>query len=239
MNKLPAGTTLVLPAADMVLGILERMEIFAAKPGRELFAEMMAHKPVTTDSTQGINRITVAELVKALYIDLLQESSKWAKFAGHIDNYETQWKKMVRGWDDNVSKKLENQLFTEVIRDAYDEIHDWLNEFDDGDPSWHVWYVRRLGLDIMIEKGQDYRILDWERRMKAAADHLKAEEAGEQMPPEAWVPDAEARRFAELLTQQQAEASPLGKSTIDAMDGAKRKARRPAGRHGYRRTGRL
>jgi len=241
MKKLPAGTTLVLPATDMVLGILDRMETFAAKPGRELFAEMLAYKPVTKDSVQGINRISVAELVKAIYLDLIQESSQWAKIAGLVNFYDDQWKRMVKDWDEKVSKKLENQLFTEVIRDAYDEIHDWLNHFDDGDPSWHVWYVRRLGLDIMIEKGPDYRILDWERRMKAGADYLKAQEAGEIMPTEAWLPDAEGRRFAELLTKQQSEASPLGKSTIDEMDKAQKKARRPRplSRHGYRRSGSL
>lgn len=241
MNKLPAGTTLVLPGADMVLGILDRMEIFAAKPGRELFAEMLAYKPVSKDQIQGINRISVAELLKAIYLDLLQETSKWAKIAGPQDYTENQWKRMVKGWDDKVSKKLENQLFAEVIRDAYEEIHDWLNQFDSGDPSWHVWYVRRHGLDTVLEKGPDYRILDWERRMKAGADYLKAQEQGDQLPPEAWQPDAEGRRFAELLTQQQSEASPLGKSSIDEMDKVAKKARRvrPSGRHGYRRSGSL
>lgn len=245
MKKLPAGTTLVLPGIDLVLGILDRMEDFAAQPGRELFAEMLAYKPVSSkDSVRGINRTSVAELVAAIYLDLLQETSQWAKIAGYENNTDKQWIRMVRGWSDKVSKKLENQLFKDVIQDAYEEIHDWLNEFDDGDPSWHVWYVRPVGLDIMIEKGQDFRILDWERRMKAGADYIAAQEAGETMPTEAWAPDADGRRFAELLTQQQREASPLGKSSIDEMDGQKKKARsrartRPQSRHGYRRSNAL
>lgn len=225
MKKLSAGTLLVLPATDMVMGILDRMEIFAEKPGRELFAEMMAYKPGPKDTICGINRNSVGDLVKAIYLELLQESSEWAKLAGPENYIDNQWKKMVRGWEDNVSRKLENQMFTAVIREAYDEIHDWLNEFDDGEPSWHVWFVRRHGLDIAIEKGPDYRILDWERRMRAGADYLKAQEAGEPLSPEAWVPDAEGRRFAELLTQQQSEASALGKTVTDEMDKAQKQAR--------------
>jgi hypothetical protein len=242
MKKLPTGTTLVLPAVDMVMGILDRMEIFAAQPGRELFAEMLAYKPVPQDNVQGINRVSVAELVTAIYLDLLQETSKWAKIAGYVNHTEKQWTRMVRGWDDNVDQKLENQLFADVIQEAYEDIHDWVLEFDDGDPTWHVWYVRRLGFDILLEKGPDYRILDWERRMKAGADYIKGQEAGETMPSEAWFPDDEGRRFAELLTQQQKEASPLGKSSIDEMDGVQKKARararlRQAGRQGFRRSG--
>lgn len=241
MKKLPAGTTLVLPATDLVLGILDRMEAFAAEPGRQLFAEMLAYKPVSkNDPVQGINRISVADLVKAMYLELLQETSQWAKIAGTENYVDRQWASMVRDWNDNVSKKLENQLFTEVIREAYEQIHDWLNEFDDADPNWHVWYVRRLGLDILIEKGPDYRILDWERRMRAGAEHLKSQEQGEDLPSEAWLPDAEGRRFAELLTRQQREASPLGKSTIDEMDKA-RKQKRPRipARLRYRNSGSL
>lgn len=218
---------MVLPASDMVLGILERMEDFAAQPGREILRDMLAFKPVPKGKVLGINRVSVAELVKAMYLDLLHETSKWAQLTGHESYVDLQWKRMVHKYDENVDKKLEAQIFSEVIRDAYEEIHDWVLQLDGAEPTWHVWYVRRMGLDIMVEKGPDYRILDWERRMRQGAEHLKAVKAGEteKLPKDAWLPDAEGQRFAELLALQQSEGTALGKSSADELDHQQKKRR--------------
>lgn len=237
MKKLPTGAVMVLPASDMVLGILERMEQFAAQPGRDLFRDMLNHKPIPKSGLLGINRVSVAELVKALYLDLLHESSKWAQFSGHVSYTDRQWKRMVHKWDENVDKKLETALFSEVIQEAYEDIHDWVLELDGAEPTWHVWYVRRMGLDIIVEKGPDYRVLDWERRMNAGAEYVKAEEAGEQMPAEAWKPDAEARRYAELLALQQSEESLLGQTSMGELDHQRRKTRE--GTRARRRSARI
>lgn len=36
---------------------------------------------------------------------------------------------------------------------------------DVSDPCWRVWHILNLHGDIVLEKGEDYRVLDWERRM--------------------------------------------------------------------------
>lgn len=246
MTKLPnlaPGKILILPGADMVLGFMERMEVFALAPGHEMFAEALKHKPASPKSRyQGINRISIANLIVAMYVDMLHETSRWARIAGYEEESATQkqWTHMVKDWNDRVDRKLEQTLYRQVIEPVFEEIHNWVLNFDGSDPSWHVWYVRRMGLDIIIEKGQDYRVLDWTRRMEAGVEYLKLREEGDlQTPsPDAWMPDAEGRRFAELMALQQRNPLPVGKSKLDA---AKEKQRIPRGRgrRQYASTGRL
>lgn len=220
MKKITVGTTLVLPAADMVLGILERAELFSLQPGNELFKTMLEQK-LPHDNVVGINRISVAELVVALYLDQLHGFCKWTPQAGTDFYYDSEMVKLVKGWKD-LSSQQQKAFYTEVIQPAYEEVHDWVLEFDRDQDSWHIWYVRRLGLDVIVEKGTDYRILDWERRMALAADHQRAVDEGETPPEGAWLPDDEAQRFVTLLMQQQKAPSPLGKSTMDALDQKRR-----------------
>lgn len=32
--------------------------------------------------------------------------------------------------------------------------------------TWRIYHIKRLGRDFLIERGQDYRIADWTRRLK-------------------------------------------------------------------------
>lgn len=33
------------------------------------------------------------------------------------------------------------------------------------DYGWHVWYTRRMGKDMLLERGEDYRIVEFERQV--------------------------------------------------------------------------
>ena len=229
MKKITVGTTLVLPGAELVFAILERAEGFALQKGNELFQEMLELK-VPRGPVVGINRISVADLLVALYLDQLHGYCKWTPQSGTEYYYETEMPKLVKGWND-LSSKQQKVFFSDVIQPAYEEVHDWVMNFDDGQASWHIWYVRRLGLDVILEKGPDYRILDWERRMALAAEHQKLADEGEALPEGAWLPDEDARRFVTLLIEQQKNPTPLGKSSVDALDAQRRElAKRPRGR---------
>lgn len=236
MKKIAVGTSLILPAVDMVMGILERAELFSIQAGNGVFAEVLEGVHHTHFKHDGITRNSVAELVVAMYLDQLNNFSKWTPNQGTDEYYETQMVKMVPGWLD-LSTEHQNAFFNEVVRPAYEEIHDWVVSFEDDCANWHLWYVRRLGLDVIVEKGQDYRIVDWERRMAAGAEHQKAAEAGETLPANAWLPDDDSQRFIDLIKQQQVSPSPLGKTAIEELDKqraeiaqARRRSRRGRGR---------
>ncbi len=234
MKKITVGTTLVLPGVEMVMGILERAEHFALQPGNELFQKMLELK-TPVGRLQGINRISVAELLTALYLDQLHNFCKWTPIAGSDQYYEDQIQTMVEGWT-GLATTQQQAFYREVLQPVYEEVHDWVARFDDSEDSWHIWYVRRLGLDVIIEKGPDYRIVDWERRMQLAAEHQKLADEGELLPEGAWLADDEAKRFVDLLLQQQKQPTPLGKSAIDELDKQRREvrraSRRPRGRTG-------
>lgn len=217
MKKIAVGTTLILPAADMVFGIFERAEFFALQKGNEPFAEALEGKVLSGVKCDGITRNSIAELIVAMYLDQLSNFSKWSPNQGTDEYYEDQIVKMVSGWSD-LKVEHQNRFFNEVLRPAYEEIHDWILRFENDSDHWHLWYVRRLGLDVIVEKGPDFRIVDWERRMAMGAEHLAAEEAGEPAPPSAWLPDADALRFVELIKQQQTKPSALGTTLTDSID---------------------
>lgn len=235
MKKLPIGMAVVIPAIGMVNDIMDRIEVFAGQPDRDIFTKALAVKPINGGRYCGINRNSVGDLVAAMYLDMLTDVSMWAKLTATSDYTTAQWNKMVEGFDDKVSRTLQNTLFRDVIQEAYEDIHDWLNEFDTEAHSWNVWYVRRIGLDIMIEKGDDYRVLDWERRMQQGADNQKAKEEGETLPENAWLPDADAQRYVDLLKVQQTRPSMLGKSHAEEHDTERRHAqkRKPISKRRY------
>lgn len=207
MKYLPTGTTLVLPGVNLVLDFLDRAEQFAEGKGCEIFKEALAYRPKAKGSYLGINQNSVADLAVAIYRDLLRSTSQWAQCAGTTECTDEQIHRLVKDWGRNVGLKQEALFWDAVVKDLWESIHDWVVAFDSNEPGWFVWYVKRLGLDIVVEKGPDYRILDWERRMRAGYDAKKAQDEGETLPPEAWLPDDEALRFVELLSSQRLHAT--------------------------------
>lgn len=235
MKKLPTGMTIIVPAIGMVNDIMDKIEVFAEQPDREIFVKALAHKPVTGGRICGINRNSIGDLIVAMYLDMLADASMWARLTASADHTTTQWNKMVDGFDEKVPRTLQNLLFRDVTQEAYEDVHDWLNEFDTEHQSWNVWYVRRIGLDIMLEKGEDYRVLDWERRMQQGADNQKAKAEGETLPESAWLPDPDSQRYVDLLKVQQSRPSMLGKSHAEEQDSERRRAqkRKPISRRRY------
>ena len=41
--------------------------------------------------------------------------------------------------------------------------------------TWVVWHCRNLGNDFLIEEGEDYRILDWQRRMESGEWQIESD----------------------------------------------------------------
>jgi hypothetical protein len=241
MKKLPPGTTLVLPAADLVLEIFDKLQEYSKKPGQIMIAHALTIKPIVEDSAVcGINRVSIADLVAAMYLDLLNSNAKWNLHQGEEHHFNQQWIKMIQGrTEQTFPVGMKNELYVQVFRRMFDQIDERLQEYMDTDPSWNVWYARRHGLDVMIEKGPDFRILDWERRMLLGSEYQKLKDENEPIPSNAWLPDSDARRFAELLSTQQTRPSMLGQSTIDAYDAQRakeQKSRMPAHRRRGKRA---
>ena len=236
MKKLPPGTTLILPAADLVLDIFDKLQEYGKKPGQIMIAHALTIKPADEDDVIcGINRVSVADLVAAMYLDVLNSNAKWNLHQGEEHHFNQQWIKMIEGRTEKTFPiDMKKELYVQVFRRTFDQVDERLQEYMDTDPSWNVWYARRHGLDVMVEKGSDFRILDWERRILLGSEYQKLKDENEPIPSGAWLPDSDAARFAELLSTQQVRPSPLGKSSIDTYDAlqAKEKKSRVQSRRG-------
>lgn len=61
---------------------------------------------------------------------------------------------------------VSNMYYIQVIDLIIVRFSEIVDEFIPSD-NWNVWHMRRLGDDLLVEKGEDYRIIDWTRRMES------------------------------------------------------------------------
>lgn len=66
-----------------------------------------------------------------------------------------------------IVRQASKELCNKVIDRHEILIENILDEFMgdvDSDAMWLVWHTLRIGMDVILEKGTDFRLLDYERR---------------------------------------------------------------------------
>lgn len=60
-------------------------------------------------------------------------------------------------------------LWEEVIDPVYLKLTGWVDETvgSSKEDMWRIWYIKAFEDRIILEKGLDYRVYDWEQRMKS------------------------------------------------------------------------
>ena len=63
-----------------------------------------------------------------------------------------------------------DRFYSEVYDPVLTKINDWLDDLigDDPEDYWRIWHIRQMGRDILIERGIDYRVYEWQRQRKDA-----------------------------------------------------------------------
>lgn len=58
-------------------------------------------------------------------------------------------------------------LYVAVLSQLEEIVHEWLEDhiFETEDDHWTMCAIEPLGEDVLVRKGRDFRIEDWERRM--------------------------------------------------------------------------
>jgi len=71
----------------------------------------------------------------------------------------------------NPNHPLASEFDTSVIIELAEDFFDEIDNFIDGD-VWNLYFVKtqKAGLSIVIEKGEDYRIVDWMNTFKRKAN---------------------------------------------------------------------
>ena len=112
-------------------------------------------------------------MVERVLSNELDARSKWA----HAKSSEDLFAELMP-WTANVPHGPEyEEFYTEVIVRVVKDVNRWIETFLPSafgysgkagvTKTWVVWYVKRMGRDIMVEEGPDFRILDWHERMSS------------------------------------------------------------------------
>lgn len=108
----------------------------------------------------------MSELVYALIDDHLNEAMIWAKtsitYADALFDKHLPWFNAYK--TNPMFQDIHDLYVTEILDHVEVRIHEVMDTFLP-DRTWDVWYMTKFGKDLMIVRGQDYRVLDWERRM--------------------------------------------------------------------------
>jgi hypothetical protein len=73
--------------------------------------------------------------------------------------------RLLPDWDITLQDEASNEFWTDCVDDIDVIIDEWVCTYMDyGD--WHLWSLTPLGPDLIVHRGEDWRIQDWERRIK-------------------------------------------------------------------------
>lgn len=65
---------------------------------------------------------------------------------------------------------LHHRFIDEVLDPVMHDAEHFLNA-KVGEVTWHIWILREYDGCLVLVKGRDYRIVDWERRMRNERQH--------------------------------------------------------------------
>lgn len=155
----------------MIPGKTQSKDVFVILPIVEMakkFCHEYAEFQKTAKSTQFKREIGLDEairLVTVLIDDSLNKRMRWTKYK-HLEQFEKYVEELFPEWD-----HLLNDTECEyVYRSMIDPMEIYLlNVLDNvvGSDTWKIWYLQKLGKDLALIEGPDYRIVDWTNRMES------------------------------------------------------------------------
>jgi hypothetical protein len=105
--------------------------------------------------------IQAHQLVVALVDDILNSRLQWA---ASTEQFEDLLDVMFPSLSLKRKTLLASKFTHDVIHDIEARISSQVYHDIPAD-TWDIWSVKKLGHDLFLIKGQDYRVYDWERRM--------------------------------------------------------------------------
>lgn len=113
-----------------------------------------------------ISQTDAARIVTAMFEDFIAVRSRWSSQAAYDVNTELVLAEVFtdpalhgRHWHMALS-----HFHTHVLESVYETVWAVMERFMP-QPTWHVYYLRSIPRGLILEKGEDYRILDWENRV--------------------------------------------------------------------------
>lgn len=102
----------------------------------------------------------VAPLVISLIDDLITARLNWGN--GQTENHLTEFKKLAPWFDYQGTSAISQAYFEKIYDDFYCRIDDLIGQAVPR-RTWFQWTVTRTASGVVIEKGRDHRVVEWER----------------------------------------------------------------------------
>lgn len=151
LNRKSTMTTFILPIDTLAREMEAFLMAFLDEFGGSL--EELEHPPHDDD---------YLELVYTLVDDELNQRMRWTSRGYHA---QTVLDKRFPDFIFRLDEERRDAFECDVIEPVRSTL---LGALDVVIPSttWDIWYTKRLGRDIVLEKGEDYRIMDWTKRYR-------------------------------------------------------------------------
>lgn len=110
------------------------------------------------------------EIIYALVDDFVTDRLLWAKRQPSFCYHQKVDEVLEGRVKTRVSKETMKVIRDEFYKDAIDEVWSTIRRILQKalpEDTWHMWWVRKMKHSIVLEKGVDYRIQDWESRMES------------------------------------------------------------------------
>jgi len=103
-------------------------------------------------------------LVFCAATDALNTRLNWVPSGDASDKLGDALVQYFPAWEDPERMRQSSHVFINVIDPMYLRVQAWV-DFAIKEKTWNTWYLRWFGDDILMQQGEDYRVLDWTRRM--------------------------------------------------------------------------
>lgn len=106
------------------------------------------------------SRVMIRKLLIAVVEDRLSERLKWCKRTFTLQKL---LREVAPWYDDHENTDASDTFHDMFVEPLVEQLFPYEEVFKYG--PWDVMVTRRLGDDLLITNGGDYRIMDWEKRM--------------------------------------------------------------------------
>jgi hypothetical protein len=151
---------IIYPTGDKAIQLLDAIAAYA-RSGRHA----MSTKTTTLEQCQ--------DIIVSMMDDAVNNQLQWAK---NTENHVMYIRRTFELWSEEspdeedsitpVQKAFYSDcdyFYAEVLDTYYVEICEWVSDAIE-DNDWCMCFMRRMGSDIVLETGMDFRIYDWQRR---------------------------------------------------------------------------
>lgn len=113
------------------------------------------------------------KIVHAMIEDFINVNMYWTRQTTCDVVTDHKLNEMFPAWNTERGLRATQHYHKHVLEPVFDMVQQVIQQFL-SKQTWDMWYIRCWGRDVVVEKGEDYRVLDWQRRMDSGEWSMSA-----------------------------------------------------------------